>query len=224
VSCAATHYNALQHAATHDSYESLVSFRTDCRPCKTLIYRALQCVAVRCSALQRVAACCSVLQCVAVRCSVLQRVAVCCSVLQPSTYSTLLHKNGANLRPAMQNEHKTHSNKSRHMKYHVQCVAVCCSVLQCVAVCCSVSQCVTTHKVSCAVSRTGWQRPIGCLICIDHFPQKSPTISGSVAKSDLQLKASYESSPPCKVSCRVESERKTHLNMGWLRLVGSIKL
>ena len=31
----------------------------------------LQCVAVRCSALQRVAACCSVLQCVAVRCSVL---------------------------------------------------------------------------------------------------------------------------------------------------------
>jgi len=68
----------------------------------------LQCVAVRCSVLQCVAAydamtgvaahsvsaggvlqcvavCCSVLfmlQCVAVRCSVLQCVAVCCSVLQ----------------------------------------------------------------------------------------------------------------------------------------------
>ena len=74
-----------------------------------------------------------------------------------------------------------------------------CSVLQCVAVCCSVSQCVTTHKVSCAVSRTGWRRPIGCLICIDHFPQKSPTISGSFAKRDPRLKAFYASSPPCTV-------------------------
>jgi len=59
----------------------------------------LQCVAVCCSVLQRVAVsfcdrnrlcvedapvavCCSVLQCVAVCCSVLQRVTVCCSVLQ----------------------------------------------------------------------------------------------------------------------------------------------
>jgi len=64
----------------------------------------LQCVAVCCSVLQRVArrlyvskthmslqgagvlqcvaVCCSVLQCVAACCSVLQRVAACCSVLQ----------------------------------------------------------------------------------------------------------------------------------------------
>jgi len=83
----------------------------------------LQCIAVCCSVLQRVAVYrspliawsipkatpfaavyCSVLQYLAVLSNALQCVAVCCSVLQ--------------------------------------CVAVCCSVLQCVAMCCSVLQCI----------------------------------------------------------------------------------
>jgi len=60
-----------------------------------------------------------------------------------------------------------------------------------------------SRKVSSLV--TGWPRPIGCLICIGHFPQKSPIISDSVAEWDLQLKASYASSPPCTARSKLSS-------------------
>ena len=63
------------------------------------------------------------------------------------------------------------------------------------------------------VAHTGWQRPIGCLILIGHFPQKRPIISGSVAKNDLQFNASYGSSPFCiNISKCWFLFRITHMN------------
>ena len=151
--------------------------------CDAVSCYVLQCVAACCSVLQCVAVCCSVLQCVAVCCSVMQCVAVCCSVLYSKKEMSSKIKKIRNEECVAVNyemlrcseEYCSHkkgsfSKTNWELRGVLQCVAVCCSVLQspksllfqirirkwgvccsvlqCVAVCCSVLQCVA---VCCSV-------------------------------------------------------------------------
>jgi len=99
------------------------------------------------------------------------------------------------------------TGKERDRDNTLQHTATHCNTLQHTA---STSQ---THCSSRSITlifgpkRTGWRRPIGCLISVGRFLQQRPMSRGSFAKRDLQLKASYTSSPPCSAP-----QAATHAN------------
>ena len=156
----ATHCNALQHTVTHCN-----ALQQTTPHCNTLRYTAAHCnilqhTATHCNALHHPATHCNTVvvlvvegfcalpspslhntvQCVAVRCIELQCIAECCSVLQNTDpILPLLLLEGSSLR-----SRALPSLSLQNTVQCVECVAVCCSVLQCVAVCCSVLQCATT--------------------------------------------------------------------------------
>ena len=78
----------------------------------------------------------AMLQCVTMRCSVLQQVAVCCSVLEKGRGAQILRQCGAVFCSVLQFVGK--GQGCPDFQAMLQCVAVCCSVLHCIAVCCSV--------------------------------------------------------------------------------------
>jgi len=70
---------------------------------------------------------------------------------------------------------------------------------------------------------TGWRRCRGLCMFTDHFPQKKLIISGPFAERDLQVKASYVSSPPSMLMlvnwiCRhkLSKSYQSHWRVKWI--------
>ena len=104
----------------------------------------------------------------------------------------------------------------------LQCVAVCCSVLQCVAVCCSVLQCVAMAHVPCIKVEVG-----GAGLCQrHHVANELQCESYSVCCNVLQCACCsvLQCVAVAYIPCIKVGVVGLCPCMGWLQLVGSLKL
>ena len=146
----------------------------------------------------------------------MQCVAACCHIPQNHTFCTASH---------------TQQEAARAVMYTVlQCVAVCCSVLQCVAVCCSVLQGVATYPNSphpanhFTHSRRRESRDVhGVAVCCSVLPHTA-TVHIPRCCSVRQCVAVCGSVLQCVAACCHILQTAHIQHMGWLRLVGLIKL
>ena len=57
--------------------------------------------------------------------------------------------------------------------------------------------------IECRLATIGWQTPIGCLIFMGYFPQKSPIISGSFAENDVELTFAHVEILTCQLATKL---------------------
>ena len=129
-----------------------------------------------------------------------------------------------------QNLEHTHIDHACVFSSVLQCVALCCSVMECVVVLCvemhthtlrhrhishflSIIICVSLKALSehrlkshqnifaRTINVTGWRRPIGCLKLQVIFRKRAINSRALLRKITYKDKASYGSSPPCNIDC-----------------------
>jgi len=169
--------------------------------------------------------------------SLLQYDAVCCSVLQWA-FSAALFVSWSRSRSSILFLFPFHSFALLLTLSDVlQCVAVCCSVSQCLAVCCSVLQCLAVCRsvlqcvaVCCIFSLTWLDRIATKAVASLQWENVCCGVLRCVAVGECVLRrvAVCCSGRMCVAATKavtfIHTSRYPDIHMGWLRLVGSIKL
>jgi len=102
----------------------------------------------------------------------------------------------------------------------LQCVAVCCSVLQCDVLCCIVLQLIRrAYYCTCCAGLCVMQCVAMCCNVLQYI-----TVCGCVGVCWVLIDVIDTSAPRTCNSSTLQLSNSPTLHMGWLRLVGSLKL
>ena len=138
------------------------------------------CVCIRVSVCLSVFLSLSLCMCVCVR----ARVFVCVLAYVCVCVTCLIHDSLTHPKIITRIQHK-------FLQHYLQCCSMTLQILMSLSHTYIHTHTQNTFQYCCKTRLTGWQRLIGSLIAIGHFPQKSLTFSGSFVENDLQLRGSY---------------------------------